>query len=428
MNNQLAQWENIMERYVIHGGRRLDGQLNIQSSKNAVLPIIAGAILTDEQVVIKNCPKIKDVFAMLDILTHLGAKWSFDEENLIINSSSIDKYSIPQNLAGELRSSIFMLGALISRLKRARIFFPGGCDIGLRPIDMHLSALSDLGIIISDINGELNCISNQIVGRNICLDFPSVGATENIILASVFAKGKTQIFNPAKEPEIVDLMNFLNSMGAKIYGAGTSTILIEGVKSLHGTEYTPIPDRIECGTYLIATAIAGGQVQLNNCSAKNISLLVHKLCDNTCKISINNDIIYIKSGSVRKNFSFTTGPYPMFPTDLQAQATSLLTVCGGVSVVSENVFEMRFRHIPELIKMGANIIVKGKNAIITGVERLNGAIVGANDLRGGAALVLAGLNAEGETIVNNVNHIERGYFQMDKKLSSIGADIIKQTF
>ncbi len=417
-----------MEKYVIHGGRRLDGQIKIESSKNAVLPIIAGAILTDEQVVIKNCPKIKDVFAMLDILTYLGAKWSFEDDNLILDSSSIDKCSIPQNLAGELRSSIFMLGALISRFKKAKLYFPGGCDIGLRPIDMHLSALADLGVIISDINGEINCVSNTITGRDICLDFPSVGATENIILASVFAKGKTQIFNSAKEPEIVDLMNFLNSMGAKIYGAGTSTILIEGVSSLHGTEYAPISDRIECGTYLLATAITGGSVQLNNCSAKNISLLVHKLCDNTCKIYIKNDIIHIKSGSIRKNFSFTTGPYPMFPTDLQAQAMALLTVCNGVSVVSENVFEMRFRHIPELIKMGANIIVKGKNAIVTGVDRLNGASVNAYDLRGGAALVLAGLNAEGETVVNNVNHIERGYYQMHKKLSSLGADITRQTF
>ena len=417
-----------MENYVINGGRRLDGKLKIQSSKNSVLPIIAGSILTDEEVVIKNCPKIKDVFAMLNILGHLGTKWTFENEDLILNSSSIDKFFIPQNLAGELRSSIFMLGALVSRFKKAKLYFPGGCDIGLRPIDMHLSALADLGVIISDINGEINCLCNKIVGRDICLDFPSVGATENIILASIFAKGKTQIHNPAKEPEIVDLMNFLNSMGAKIYGAGTSTILIEGVKNLHGTEYTPISDRIECGTYLIATAIAGGQVELSNCSAKNISLLIHKLCNNTCKISISNDIIYIKSGSVRKNFSFTTGPYPMFPTDLQAQAMSLLTVCNGVSVVSENVFEMRFRHIPELIKMGANIMVKGKNAIINGVDRLNGATVEASDLRGGAALVLAGLNAQGQTIVKNVNHIERGYYQMDKKLCSIGADIIKQTF
>ncbi len=417
-----------MENYVIHGGRKLDGKIDIQSSKNAVLPIIAGSILTNEQVVIKNCPKIKDVYAMLNILSHLGTKWTFDNDDLILNSSSIDNYSIPQNLASELRSSIFMLGALVSRFKKAKLFFPGGCDIGLRPIDIHLSALSDLGVIISDINGEINCFSNQVVGRDICLDFPSVGATENIMLASVFAKGKTQIYNPAKEPEIVDLMNFLNSMGAKIYGAGTSTILIEGVKSLHGTEYTPISDRIECGTYLLATAIAGGQVQLNNCQAKNISFLIHKLCDNTCKITIKNDIIYIKSGSLRKNFSFTTGPYPMFPTDLQAQATALLTICNGVSVVSENVFEMRFRHIPELIKMGANIIVKGKNAIITGVDTLKGATVEAYDLRGGAALVLAGLNAEGKTIVKNVSHIERGYYQMDKKLSLLGADIIKQTF
>ncbi len=414
-----------MDKYLINGGRKLSGKIKVQSAKNAVLPIMAGAILTDEQVVIKNCPKIKDVQSMLNILSYLGCVWHFEDDNLILNANGADKYTVPKELANELRSSIFMLGALICRFKKAQISFPGGCDIGLRPIDLHLSALEKLGVKINSFDNSFFCFANEIVGNNIYLDFPSVGATENIILASVLAKGKTQIFNAAKEPEIVDLMNFLNSMGAKIYGAGTSTILIEGVNKLHGTEYMPISDRIECGTFLLATAITGGEIELNNCNAKNISVLLHKLCDNTCKITINNDIIYIKSGLVSKSFSFSTGPYPFFPTDLQAQTMALLSVCDGESVAIENIFEKRFAHVSALALMGANITVNGKRAFISGVKRLKGANVCANDLRGGAALVLAGLNAEGQTTVNNIAHIERGYFELDKKLSSLGADIKK---
>ncbi len=414
-----------MEKYLINGGRKLSGKISIQSAKNSVLPIIAGAILTDDEVVIKNCPKIKDVFSMLKILSHLGCVWQFDGDNLILNSSGADKYFVPKELASELRSSIFTLGALICRFKKAQIHLPGGCDIGQRPIDMHLSSLRRLGINVSEFNEQVFCSTKQIVGNDIYLDFPSVGATENIILASVLAKGKTQIFNAAREPEIVDLMNFLNSMGAKIYGAGTSTILIEGVKKLHGTEYKPIPDRIECGTFLLGAAITGGEIEIHNCNAKNISILIHKLCDNTCKISINNDIIYIKSGIEAKAFCFSTGPYPQFPTDLQAQTMALLSVCQGKSVVVENVFEKRFSHATSLVDMGADIKVKGKRAYINGVNRLKGANVCAKDLRGGAALVLAGLNAEGQTKISNISHIERGYFEFDKKLRLLGADITK---
>ena len=415
-----------MGKYIINGGRKLSGSIKLESAKNAVLPMLAASILTDEQVVIKNCPKIKDVYAMINILSSIGVTCKFENQNLIVDASGINSYAINQDLAGELRSSIFMLGALLSRFKRARMFSPGGCNIGLRPIDIHVSALERLGTIIHEISGEIICSAKSICGKEIYLDFPSVGATENIMLASVFAKGKTQIFNAAKEPEIVDLMNFLNSMGARIYGAGTSTILIEGVKKLHGTEYQPITDRIEAGTYLIAAAISGGEIELTNCNSKNISFLIHKLCDNACKITINNDIIYLNYKGGRKGFSLSTGPYPFFPTDLQAQTMSLLSVSDGVSLVTENVFEMRFRHVPELVKMGANICVKGQNAIITGVERLNGACVTAMDLRGGAALVLAGVNADGQTVVNDVHHIERGYSSMDIKLRQLGADIIKE--
>ncbi len=415
-----------MERYLINGCKRLSGSVNLSSAKNAVLPMIAGAILTSDEVVIKKCPKIADVKNMIKIINSLGVKTSFEEDNLIINSKDMTEYMVSEENAKALRSSVFMLGALLSRTNRAKIFLPGGCDIGVRPIDMHLKALRELGIVIQQNGRMIDCFSVGVNGKDIYLDYPSVGATENIILASVFCKGKTQIHNSAKEPEIVDLMNFLNSMGAKIYGAGTSTILIEGVKKLHGTTYFPISDRIEGGTFLLAGAITGGEVEIRGCKIKNISSLVHKLCNNTCKITLNNDIIYLKSGAVKKSFDITTAPYPGFPTDLQPQTLALLSVSSGTSTVTENVFEKRFNYVPELNRLGADIIVKGRTAVVHGVERLFGAEVFAQDLRGGAALVLAGLVAEGKTKVFGVNHVERGYFEFEKKLRSLGADIVKE--
>ncbi len=412
-----------MEKYEINGGRSLSGKLKIESAKNAVLPILAASILTEEEVVIMSCPKIKDVLNMIKILNHLGVKTEFSGDNLIIDSSALNSYTLPLSLTGELRSSVFMMGALLSRAKKAKLSYPGGCDIGLRPLDIHISALTGLGVSITEACGQLICSADRIRGREIYLDYPSVGATENAMLSAVLAEGKTEIHNPAKEPEIIDLMNFLNSMGAKVFGAGTSTIFIEGVKRMHGTCYKPISDRIECGTYLIATAITGGEIELSNCDAKNISSLIHKLCDNTCKITIKNDIIHLKGGSVKKSFNIETGPYPSFPTDLQSQATSLATVSQGVSVVTETVFETRYNHVPELIKMGAQITVKNSTAIINGVNRLHGACVTAKDLRGGASLVLAGLNAEGITTVLDVRHIERGYLNLDEKLRALGAEI-----
>jgi len=412
-----------MEKYLINGGRKLSGKVKIESAKNSVLPILAASILTDEEVVIKNCPKITDVINMLKILSELGVRARFEGENLVVNAAGINGFMISESLAKELRSSIFMMGALVSRFKRAIISYPGGCDIGLRPIDIHINALKKLGVSVLEESGYVNCKSNKIKGKEVYLDFPSVGATENVMLASVFAEGKTEIHNAAKEPEIVDLMKFMNSMGAKIYGAGTSTILIEGVKKLHGTCFAPVLDRIEAGTYLIAAAITGGETEIKGVDVKNISSLIHKLCDNTCKITIKNDIIYLKSYGRGKSFSFSTGPYPFFPTDLQAQTASLLTVSDGLSIITENVFEMRYKYLPELVKMGADVTVKGKTAIINGVERLSGASVTACDLRGGAALVLAGLNAEGKTEINDIRHIERGYLSMVDKLTALGADI-----
>lgn len=412
-----------MEKYIINGGVKLSGSVALESSKNAVLPMVAASLLTDEKVVIKRCPKIKDVLVMVEILNHLGVKTNFDCDSLIIDSSTLSGYSIPQELCKELRASVFMLGALLGKVKKARLFYPGGCNIGLRPIDIHLDKIKCLGVSVTEILGEIICTANTTLGADIYLKFPSVGATENLMMVATTAKGKTEIHNCAKEPEVVDFMRFLNSMGAKIYGAGTSTILVEGVKKLHGTEYLPSTDRIEGGTYLLAGAITGGEVEIKGCNAKNISSLIHKLCDNTCKIIIKNDIIYLKSGNSRKSFNICTGPHPFFPTDLQAQAMALASVSTGESAITENVFETRFAHVKELLKMGADICVKGKTAIVKGMPQLSGATVVANDLRGGASLVLAGLNAEGKTTVKNVHHVDRGYFDFDKKLLQLGANI-----
>ena len=414
-----------MSRYVIVGGKRLTGNVKIESAKNAVLPLLAGAILTDEDVVIKNCPKIHDVLSMIKILKKLGCKAEFFDDNLLINSSTINSYTIPSVLTKELRSSIFMLGALISRLKKARISYPGGCEIGLRPIDIHLSALRKLGVDVTDVSGEIICLAHNIKCDEVYLDFPSVGATENIILASVFNHGETVIRNSAKEPEIEDLIKFLNSMGAKITGGGSETIRIQGVKTLHGTEYLPMPDRIEAGTFLISALMTGGDIEIHNCKHENILSIIHKFCNNTCKIDTFNDIIHVKGERHLKSFSLTTSPYPGFPTDMQAQAMALATISVGTSFITENIFEMRFKHASELRKMGADITLCGRMAIVNGVKALSGAEVFAEDLRGGASLVLAGLSADGQTIVNDIHHIERGYLDMDKKLRSLGADIVK---
>ena len=415
-----------MESYVINGGNRLSGKVKVESAKNSVLPIIAASILTDEEVVIKNCPKILDVENMVKILVSLGARCDFSCGDLIIDAKNIDKFTIPCVLTKELRSSVFLLGALLSRLKIAKISYPGGCDIGKRPIDIHVTALKSLGVEIIEDETEIFCRYTSNNGGKVELKFPSVGATENIVLASVFCSGKTEIHNCAKEPEIVDLMCFLNSMGAKIYGAGTSTILIEGVEKLHGTTFKPIPDRIEAGTFLVAAAITGGEVELCNCKIKNIYSLVHKLCNNTCKLRVKGDIIYLQSGSSRKSFSLTTSPYPGFPTDLQPQMTALATVSEGESRIVENLFDMRFKFADELVKMGADIKLKDNVAFVKGVKTLKGTDITAHDLRGGAALVLAGLQAEGQTTLYGVRHVERGYYNFDGKLRSLGAQIIRR--
>ena len=415
-----------MGKYLIDGGRKLDGKIIIQSAKNAVLPLLAASILTDEQVIIHKCPKISDVINMKEILSELGCYIQFEGDTLIIDSGQATCHEIPKRLASELRSSIFMLGSIISRFGKAKVAYPGGCDIGLRPIDLHLKGLKRLGVNICEENGLIDCICEEVKGAEIVLDCPSVGATENIMLAAVKAKGRTTIRNAAKEPEIVDLQNFINKMGGKVYGAGTTTIIIYGVEKLNGVEYTPIPDRIEAGTFLIAAAITGGNIEISNCNREHIASLIHKLRETACKIDCKNDKINIKATD--KLFSFNiieTMPYPGFPTDLQAQMLSLACVLNGTSMIVENMFETRYKHVSELIKMGADITVRGRTAVIRGVNNLSGSEVTAWDLRGGAALTIAALNAKGKTIVDETEHIDRGYFNFDEKLRQLGADIKK---
>ncbi|MDE6667330.1 MAG: UDP-N-acetylglucosamine 1-carboxyvinyltransferase [Clostridia bacterium] len=415
-----------MEKYIINGGNKLYGSVEVQSAKNSVLPILAASVLTDDRVKILKAPNITDLKNMAKILSKLGCKVVFEGEDLIIDSSFADCFEIPRELAHELRSSVFLLGSVISRFHTAKIAYPGGCDIGLRPVDLHLAGLKRLGVEIEEENGYIICKCEKLKGNEIMLDCPSVGATENLMLAAAKAEGTTVIKNAAREPEIEDLQRFLNCMGAKVRGAGTGTIIIEGVKSLHGCEFLPIPDRIEAGTFLIAAAMCGGEIELKHACAENISSLLHKLRENGCKIHLNNDKIFLENHrrptSVK---SVETQPYPGFPTDLQAQMTALCCICHGQSIITENLFETRFKYVPELRKMGADVTVINRNAFVRGVEKLCGATVVAHDLRGGAALVCAGLAAEGRSEVLDISHIDRGYGSFEYKLRSLGGDIVR---
>lgn len=413
-----------MKEYIIEGGLPLDGQVEVCAAKNSVLPLMAASILTDEIIVLHDCPDISDVDSMIKILEGLGSKIIKNGRDIIIDNSSVSVAQIPVSLAKELRSSIFLLGSLLSRLKEAKVAYPGGCDIGLRPIDIHIAGLRELGIEIQEQGGYIICNSQNARSADVVLDLPSVGATENLMMSAVFLKGKTVIRNCAKEPEIYDLQRFLNAMGAKIRGAGTSVIVVEGVDALHGTEYTPIPDRIVAGTYLIAAAMCGGNVELVNVNAEHISSLISKLSKTTCKIYIKNDRILIKSRGRQKSLDcIETMYYPGFPTDLQSQMMAMQSVSKGTSVIVENIFETRFKTAGELKKLGADITIKGRVAVVRGVRELVGGEVLAADLRGGASLVLAGLVAKGQTTVKDIHHIDRGYEDMAKVLSSLGANV-----
>ena len=413
-----------MDKYIIDGGEKLYGKVEVQRAKNTVLPLLAASVLTDEQVKIRGVPTITDVENMLRILSEVGCKIRRQKDCAVIDSSNAVSHEIPQRLTKELRSSVFMLGSVLTRFRRAKISYPGGCDIGLRPIDLHLSGLKRLGVEIVEEGGYIDCRADKLVGAEILLDFPSVGATENIILAAVKAEGVTVIRNAAKEPEIIDLQNFLNAMGARVRGAGGGTVVIEGVKKLHGVEYTPIGDRIEAGTFLIATACCGGEIETSGVSAENIAALLHKLRENGCKIHTKNDKIILRSDKrLRAVDLVETMPFPGFPTDLQAQYSTLCCTARGTTLVVENLFETRYKYVGELKRMGADVTVRGRTAVIRGVEKLHGARVTAGDLRGGAALVVAALGAEGQSDVVAHSPSARGEADFEYKRQKLGAKI-----
>lgn len=412
-----------MASYIIKGGEKLDGIVKISGSKNAALPILAATVLNVGKTTLYNVPNIQDTQMMFKILETLGGKVEKKNNKIIIDTSKINKFEIPEELMHKMRSSVILAGALLGRYKKAIFSYPGGCDIGSRPIDLHLRSFEKLGINVVQNYGNIICDAEKIKGEKIDLDFPSVGATENAILASVLAEGTTTITNSAREPEIIDLQNFLNKMGAKIIGAGTNEIQITGVKKLKDISYNIMPDRIETGTFLCLAVATKGNLILENTNAEHITPVITKLQEAECKIEIEKNKIKINSNKKIKALDIKTMPYPGFPTDMQSVFSAMLTTAKGTSIIVENIFENRFKYTQELNKMGAKITVEGKSAIIRGVRKIYGANVKATDLRGGAALVLAGLSAKGVTKVDDIEYILRGYENFDKKLRNINADI-----
>ncbi len=411
------------KRYVIEGGKRLEGTTYVSGSKNASLPIIAATLLNGGINKLYNVPNIHDTQMMLKILETLGCKIKKSNGKIVIDSKNIENYEIPESLMREMRSSVIIAGALLARKKKVIFTYPGGCDIGSRPIDLHIKSFEKLGISVKEEFGYIKCEADEIIGSDIHLDFPSVGATENIMMASVMASGTTTIYNAAMEPEIVDLQNALNSMGAKIEGAGTNNIIIKGVEKLKDLSYNIIPDRIEAGTLLCAAAITGGNIKLQRVIPEHIQTLLNKLNEMGCDIKIDKNEVNLKAPKKLKAVDIKTLPYPGFPTDLQSILGATLTIAKGTSVIVENIFENRYRYLNELTKLGAKSTIEGRTAVIKGVRRLSSANVRATDLRGGAAMVIAGLNAKGRTCVDNIEYILRGYEKLDAKLKALGADI-----
>ncbi len=416
-----------MSKLVIDGMRKLCGELKVQGAKNSSLPILAATLLIKAKSVIHNCPELSDVGAAIKILEYLGCVVVREGNTVTVDAREVTAYDIPENLMREMRSSIVFLGAIIGRMSKAKLSTPGGCELGPRPIDLHLSALEKLGVQIEDEYGYLNCnVKNGLTAKKISLTFPSVGATENIILAAVLASGTTIITNAAQEPEIVDLSEFLNKCGAKIKGAGESIIKIEGVNKLSPCEHAVMPDRIVTATYMCCAVITGGDVYLKNANANHIDSIIPIFEQMGSDIRYDNSGIHIKAPKrIRSVKDIKTMPYPGFPTDAQAEIMAVLTKSDGISVFVENIFSNRYKHVGELNRLGAKIIVEDRVAIVKGVNSLTGTNVCAQDLRGGAALVIAGLGAEGKTIIDDIYHIDRGYEDIEKKIAQIGGKITR---
>lgn len=415
-----------MGKYVINGGKKLSGEVFISGAKNSVLPILAGSILNCGVTVLTNVPLLSDVLVCIDILKELGAFVYYENNKMIIDSTNINNTTIPNSLVEKMRSSIIFLGSLLGRFKSAKIGFPGGCKLGKRPIDFHIDAFTKLGVNICCEEDLIIANCDEIVGNVICLPFASVGATQNIILCSVISKGKTVIKNPAKEPEIIDLQNFLNSMGADILGAGTDTIIINGVDGLKKyCEFNIMPDRIEAGTFLCLSACNKANITIKNIIPNHLISLIELLQNAGCKFEIGSNYITIFSPEKLKNIDFVkTAPYPFFPTDLQPQLMATLAIANGSSIIKEEIFEARNMHISELNKMGANITDNQNTFFVKGTDFLTGTEVFAKDLRGGASLIIAGLCASGKTTVYGAKYIKRGYENIENKLQNLGADII----
>lgn len=420
LNNEVKK---VNDRYIVKGGNVLRGELKISGSKNASLPVIAATLLCDDVVELENCPDIHDVKIMLDILQKLGCKVAYNNSKIIVDSRGLNSCEIPNDLMHEMRSSVIIVGALLGRCGKCKFTYPGGCEIGARPINMHLDAFEQLGVSIKEDMGEIECKADKLIGTEIVLDFPSVGATENIMLASCLADGVTHIKNVAREPEIKCLQDFLNSMGADIVGAGSNSIMIKGVKSLHASSFKVIPDRIETGTYLLMAIATRGEILVKDVVPEHVESLIHKMKRMNCKILVSQDTIFAKYNKYIKAVDMKTMPYPGFPTDLQSQFVTTMALAKGTSIVVENIFENRYKYVNELLRMGANITIEGKTAIIQGVDKLNAAKLEVKDLRGGAALIEAALVADGESEITGVKYIERGYEKIAQKLTSVGAII-----
>lgn len=414
------------QKLVINGGRRLEGEIQVHGAKNSALPLLAATILAHGECILHNCPMLTDVDAACRILSCMGCRCSRNGSTVCVDSSNVCGNEIPDNLMREMRSSIVFLGAVLGRTRRCRLTFPGGCELGARPIDLHLAALREMGAEIEEQHGWLECAApGGLHGARVTLSFPSVGATENIMLAAVCAEGTTEIHNAAREPEIVDMAEFLNKCGARISGAGGSTIAIEGVKRLEPSEHSVIPDRIAAGTYLCCAAATRGELILTRCCQEHMMGFLPVLESMGCRIyPYGGGKLYIScTRRLTAPPTIRTMPYPGFPTDIQAPFTALSSVAEGTSVFVENIFENRYRHVPELIRLGASIKVEGRVAVVQGVPALSGARVCAGELRGGAALVTAALAAEGTSEISGVCYIDRGYESIEKTLRSVGADI-----
>ena len=417
-----------MDKIIINGQKSLSGEVNISTAKNAVLPIMVASILTDDEVIINKAPMLEDVYVLGRILRSLNVDVIIDKETgkILIDNNYNMGIEANGNLVRKMRASSLLMGPILAKKGRFRISLPGGCNIGTRPIDLHLKGLTALGADINIGHGYVEARTKGLIGSKIYLDYPSVGATENIMMASVLAKGDTIIENAAEEPEIEDLANFLIAMGAKIYGAGTDRIIVSGVNYLKGVEYTPIYDRIEAGTFMIAAAITHSKIKINGIKESNLKPVIAKLAEAGVMMEIEGENIIVDGSDTLLPVDIKTLPYPGFPTDMQSQMMSLLSTIKGTSIITETIFENRFMCVSELKRMGSNIKIEGRTATIQGVENLTGAEVRATDLRAGAALILAALAAKGESVISGVKHIDRGYVEIEKKLKGLGAAIRRE--